>query len=231
MLAFIAAAEPQIVFADDFGAASRGGVGRNIIDQPPPTGLGYATNVHEGHALRKWIIADVEPAGPRRSFWTIPILEDGTVADYAEQAGRSRNSIAYVGTPLPADAAHYVIEFRQRAHDNDFIGFVLGASSPDLPHDGIEIAYQRQTPGTDDTVPHVHYRSPWGEGVILDRAYMRQWVQHRIEVRGDHVSWSQNGELMLEGPVATMPVGGWFGIRQSYERGTRYDDVRISLVP
>src|SRR5690606_12222621 len=146
-----------VVFTDDFEADSRGEVGTNIIDQPPPVGLGYATNVPRGHALRHWIIADVEPAGPRRSFWTIPILSDGAVADYAEQAGRSRNSVAYADTPVPADAVNYVIEFRQRANDNDFIGFVLGATLPQLPHDGVEIAYQRQTPGTDDTVPDAHY--------------------------------------------------------------------------
>ena len=228
--AALASSSPQVVFEDTFGPDSRGALAPNPVLTPPPEGMGYESNVPDGYELRRWIVADAEANGPRRAFWVIPRDREGNVADYAEQAGRSRNSIAFAGTPLPAGARRYVIEFRQWAHDNDTIGFALGATSPVVDHDGVEISYQRQLPGTDETVPDIYYRSPWGEGRIAGKAALYEWAQHRIEVNGNHLRWSQNGEALLAGSIDRELLGGWFGIRQRYERGTRYDDVRITVL-
>ena len=223
-------AEPLLIFEETFGPRSRGELKPNLVKEPPPVGMGYTTDVPEGFVLKNWIIADVEADGPRRSFWTIPKREDGTIEEYGEQAGRSRNSIAFAGVAIPSDATHYVIEFRQRANDNDYIGFVLGAPEPIYEHDGVEFGYERQFPGTDDTVRDIYYRGAFGRGRIDGRAEVRRWADHRFEVRGQHVTWSQNGEALLAGSLSTLRPGGWFGIRQSYERGTRYDDVRITVL-
>ncbi len=219
-----------VIFEDAFGSESRGELKPNTITEAPPAGMGYTTEVPAGFALKHWIIADVEADGPRRSFWVIPQRANGEVDGFAEQAGRSRNSIAYAGKPIPNKATHYVVEFKQRANDNDYIGFVLGAQKPVITHDGVEIGYMRQIPGTDDTVDDIYYRGPFGRGRIDGKAKRRRWVEHRFEVRGQHVSWSQDGEVLLAGSVSTLRPGGWFGIRQSYERGTRYDDVKITVL-
>jgi hypothetical protein len=220
----------ELHFQDDFGPASRGELRRNPVGDPPPRGMGYKTDVPQGFALKQWIIADAEPRGPRRSFWVIPQRADGEIDTFAEQAGRSHNAIAFVGKALPADAVDYCIEFRQWIHDNDYIGFVLGASQPTVEHDGVELGYERQIPGTDQTVPDIYYRGVLGRGRIAGRAGLRRWVTQRLEVRGQHLRWRQDGEVLLAGAVATLRPGGYFGIRQRYERGTRYDDLRITVL-
>jgi hypothetical protein len=225
-----AGAAERVVFADDFGPSSRGARERNLVVEPAPVGMGYTTDTPFGFRLRHWIVADEEPDRPRRAFWCIPERADGTVEAYAQQSARSHNSICFAATPLPAGAAHYAVEFRQWCNDNDTIAYILGASRPVLVHDGAEFGYQRQLPGTDTTVEDIHYKGALGEGKIAGRAMMRRWAAHRIEVRGTHVAWRQDGVLLLQGEVPALRPGGYFGIRQRYERGTRYDDVRIVLL-
>ncbi len=222
-------AAERVIFEDDFGEASRGVRVRNLVGDPPPVGMGYRTDTPFGYLLKNWLIADAEPNKQRRAFWVIPEDADGTVESVGKQAGRSHNSVAYARTMVPEAVTDYTVEFRQWCHDNDTIGFVLGAPQPLVFHDGVEFSYQRQLPGTDTTVDDVYYKGVLGEGKIVGKAYMRQWVQHRIEVRGKQVRWFQNGERMLEGEVEGLPRGGYFGLRQRYERGTRIDDVRITI--
>lgn len=220
----------EVIFEDKFAATSRGELKPNLVREPPPRGMGYRTNAPEGFLLSKWSVADIEPHGNRRAFWVIPKRADGRIESYAEQAGRSRNSICFANARVPEDAEHYVIEFRQWANDNDYIGFIVGASETVIKHDGVELGYARQLPGTDTTVRDIYYRSPWGRGMILNEAKRRQWVQHRIEVDGSHIAWSQDNRVLLAGTVKSLGRGGFFGIRQTYERGTRYDDVRIKVL-
>lgn len=223
----LAGDQPDEIFADAFGVESRGERVFNLIDRPPPEGLSYATDVPSGYVLKNWIVVDVEPETERRAFWVIPRRTDGWVDDHAEQAGRSRDSIAYAGVPVPTETAHYVVEFLQQANDNDYIGFIVGAPEPVLNHGGFEFGYERQLPGKDWTVPDIYYRAPWGEGRIPNQAKLHRWVRHRIEVKEGHLQWSQDGEVLLAGTVEGLRSGGWFGIRHKYERGTRYRDFRI----
>lgn len=220
----------KVIFADDFGAASRGERVRNLVADPEPVGMAYTTDTPYGYRMKQWIVADAEPDKSRRSFWCIPERADGAVETYAQQSARSHDSIAFTGIALPAGATDYAIEFRQWCNDNDTIAFVLGATRPIMAHDGVEFGYQRQLPGTDTTVKDIYYKGALGEGKIENQAMMRQWADHRIEVRGTKISWSQNGVTLLERVVATLKPGGYFGIRQRYERGTRYDDVKITLI-
>lgn len=223
-------ARGQVVFEDAFGKGSRGQIARNRVVDPPPAGMGYRTDAPEGFSLVRWVVADAEPEGPRRSFWCIPRRSSGRVETYAQQAGRSHHSIAFAATPVPQDAVRYEVELRQWASDNDYIGFVLGASAPGTDHDGVEIGYERQTPGTDRTVPDIYYRGALGAGLVAGAAAMRRWARHVLEVRDQHLRWSQDGEVLLAGAVANLRRGGYFGIVHRYERGTRYDDVRIRVV-
>lgn len=217
----------RVIFADAFGPESRGERQPNRVIEPPPVGLGYWSNTPFGYTLRHWTIADAEPDGPRRGFWCIPEHRDGVVQDFMRQAGRSHDSIAFAGTPVPADVPRYTVRFRQWAEDNDYIGYIVGASAPVLPHDGVEFGYARQLPGTDETVEDAHVRGALGQRVVAGEARMRTWVEHRIEVDGTRIRWFQGDTLMAEGTAPALRPGGYFGIRQRYERGTRYDDVVI----
>ncbi len=219
--------ESTIVSSNSFDESSRGERMRNGISGPEPLGLGYPTRVPFGCALAKWTIVDANADDARRGFCCIPDAADGTIDSYAVQAGRSRNSIAFVGVPVPASAKRYRIEFRQAAGDNDYIGFVVGASTPAVAHNGIEFGYDRQLPGTDTSVDDAYLRGALGEAVLVGQALRKQWAQQRIEVDGDTVRWFQNNRLTAEGKPAGLNSGVYFGIQQKFERGTKYDDVRI----
>jgi hypothetical protein len=221
----------RAIFFDTFDESSRGPRVRNRVVDAPPAGMGYTTDTPFGYELKNWIIADAEADGPRRSFWCVPETADGKVEAFARQAARSHDSIAFVKTQLPPDAARYAIEFRQWCNDNDYIGFVLGASNPEMKHDGVEFGYERQEPGTDNTVDAVHHRGALGKGKIDGHAAMKRWAAHRIDVdlAAKRVRWTQDGQTLLEGDAPALNPGGHFGIRQRYERGTRYDDVKIKI--
>lgn len=98
-----------------------------------------------------------------------------------------------------------------------------------LAHDGVEFGYERQLPNTDKTVPDAYYRGALGAGKSEGQAHMRRWVRHRIEVDGTTLRWFQDEVKILEGKAPALQPGGYFDIRQRYERGTRYDDVRLLL--
>ncbi len=219
----------QLLFEDTFDLPSRGLRERNRVVDTPPEGMGYTTDTPFGYRLKNWLIADSEPDQQRRAFWCIPQRASGEIKSYMQQAARSHNSICYARTMVPIHATAYTIEFRQWLNDNDTIGFILGASQPELEHDGVEFSYQRQLPGTDTTVEDIYYKGALGEGIIRGEAGMKQWKAHRIEVEGQTIRWFQDNTLLLEGSATDLRAGGYFGIRQRYERGTRYDDVRITI--
>ena len=126
---------------------------------------------------------------------------------------------------------NYTIRFRQWCNDNDYIGFVIGASKPTFKHDGVEFGYTRQLPGTDTTVKDAYVEGALGEMKVDGAALRKQWVQHRIEVTPKSIQWFQNDKLIATGANTDKPVGGYFGIRHTFERGTRYDDVEIAPQP
>ncbi len=225
----MAESKVKILFEDSFDESSRGVRERNRVVDPEPEGMGYTTDTPYGYRLKKWLIADEEPDKQRRAFWCIPERKNGEVMPYMQQSARSHNSICYARTMVPDHARSYTIEFKQWLNDNDTIGFILGASQPLMDHDGVEFSYQRQLPGTDTTVKDIYYKGVLGEGIIKGEAGMKQWKSHRIEVQGKEISWYQNGKLLLSGTADSLNPGGYFGIRQRYERGTRYDDVKISI--
>ncbi len=219
-----------LLFSDDFNESSRGERHRNTVVDPEPVGLSYKTDTPFGYSLKKWIVADPHATEARRAFWCIPERADGTIETYAQQSGRSKNSVAYIGTRIPGNANRYSIEFRQWCNDNDYIGFVVGASEPTSRHDGAEFGYTRQLPGTDTTVKDAYLSGVLADAKISGQALRKQWVRHRIEVDGKKLSWFQNDRLMASKKIATLKPGGYFGIRHRFERGTRYDDVRIYTV-
>lgn len=221
----------KLIFFDPFDSSSRGTRHRNTICDPEPNGLGFTTDTPYGYELKNWIIADQKPTENVRSFWSIPERADGTIEEYAQQSGRSKNSIAYAIVPLPKHATKYAIEFQQWCNDNDYVGFVVGASQPQWKHDGVEFGYTRQLPGTDKTVQDAYVEGDLGSQLVAGQALMNRWVQHRIVVDGNHIEWTQNGTMMLAGKADSLSPGGYFGIRHRFERGTRYDDFLITELP
>lgn len=220
----------RVIFEDKFDEKSQGLRIRNTIIDPEPDGLAYKSDTPLGYKLKNWIIADPNSDDARRSFWCIPERKDGSVETYAQQAGRSKNSIAYASVPVPKDVDCCTIEFRQWCNDNDYIGFVIGASKPSIQHDGIEFGYTRQLPGTDTTVKDAFLTGALGERKVQGQALRKRWVQHRIEVKVDHLSWFQDHKLMGDKKVE-IDSHGYFGIRHRFERGTRYGDFKISVTP
>jgi hypothetical protein len=211
------------IFFDDFGIGSQGEYIANIIQLPPPVGLGFDWEVLPGGYLPvKWILSDeLELTDPRKGFWVIP-----PDSGYMQQAGRSHNSVLFANTPIPAGTKHFDITFRQKREDNDPIMYLLGATEPIL-NKGFEFGYMTQVPGTDSTTVDAYVSGVLGESVIPDMALMHQWANHTIKVRGDSVSWFTEGILMASSVVPGKPKAGYFGIRQRYERNTKYDDVKI----
>jgi hypothetical protein len=143
-----------------------------------------------------------------------------------QQAGRSHNSVLFANTPLPEGTKDFDITFRQKREDNDPIMYLLGANEPIL-NKGFEFGYMTQVPGTDSTTVDAFVSGELGESVIPGMALMHQWANHTIKVRGDSVSWFTEGILMASSVVPGKPKTGYFGIRQQYERNTKYDDVKI----
>ena len=215
------------IFADDFGESSRGKRVRNTVGDPEPVGLDYKTDTPFGYTLKNWIVADSSAKTNKRSFWCIPEEADGSVKPFARQAGRSKNSIAFANKPVPAGIGDYTIQFRQWCNDNDYIGFVIGASETEIKHDGVEFGYARQLPNTDKTVNDAYVVGALGEMKVAGAANLKRWVQHRIEVTESEIRWFQNDELIAKGKNSDVQPGGYFGIRQRFERGTRYDSVSI----
>lgn len=219
------------IFSDNFDASSRGERIRNTIGDPEPDGLAYKTDTPFGHVLKNWVIADPTADTNKRSFWCIPEAADGGLKDFAQQAGRSKNSIAFANVPIAAGGNAYTIHFRQWCNDNDYIGFIIGASKPTFKHDGVEFGYTRQLPGTDTTVKDAYVEGALGKKKVVGAALRKRWVDHRIEVTSKMIHWFQNDKLVADGVNTDQRPGGYFGIRHKFERGTRYDDVKIVTHP
>lgn len=216
--------EPVVLFSDSFDISSQGGYQENVVHLPPPKGLGFIWKVLEGGYLPvNWILSDeYQPDDPLKGFWVIP-PDKG----YMEQGGRSVNSVLFAKTPIPEEAENFVISFKQYRGDNDPITYVLGAEEPDLAR-GFEFGYETQVPGTDSTTRNAFVFGALGDKVMEGMALNHRWANHKIEVNNDTISWIVNDSLMIQGQV-NQPTHGYFGIRQRYERGTRYDDVKIEI--
>ena len=218
--------EKTIIFQDDFGTASQGELVENVVQLPHPQGLGYDWNVIvKGHLPVKWTMVDEIPfPEPKKGFWVIP-----PDSGYMEQGGRSHNSVLFANVPVPEKTENYDISFRQYRADNDYIGYLIGLPEPALKG-GIEFGYMIQVPGTDSTTVNGYLQGDLGELVAPDLACPHQWANHHIKVRGDSISWFQEGKLMAGSVIAGKSKTGYFGIRQRYERGTRYDDLKIVVL-
>lgn len=218
--------EGKIIFYDDFGAASQGELVENVIQLPPPQGLGYDWKVlPDGYLPVKWIhIDELEPSDPKKGFWVIP-----PDSGYIEQGGRSHNSVLFANVAIPEKTENFDIFFRQLRGDNDYIGYLIGLPEPAL-EGGIEFGYMIQVPGTDSTTVNAYVQGDLGELVVPEMAFQHQWANHQIKVRGDSISWYQEGKLMVGSVITGKSKTGYFGIRQRYERGTRYDDLKIVIL-
>ncbi len=199
-----------IIFQDDFGTYSQGELVENVVQLPPPQGLGYDWNVLEkGHLPVKWTMVDEIPfPEPKKGFWVIP-----SDSGYMEQRGRSYNSVLFANVPVPEKTESYDISFRQYRADNDYSGYLIGLTEPAL-EGGIEFGYMIQVPGTDSTTGNVYLQGDLGESIVHEMAFGHQWTNHQIKVRGDSVTWFQEGKLMAGSVIAGKSKTGFFGIRQ-----------------
>jgi len=217
--------EFEIIFEDGFGTTSQGQYFENVIQLPPPGGLGFDWEVLPGgYVPVKWVHSDeLELTDPGKGFWVI-VPDSG----YMQQAGRSQNSVLFAKTPIPERTKNFDITFRQKREDNDPIMYLIGADEPVLTK-GFEFGYMTQFPGTDSTTVDAYVSGELGDAKIPGMALMHQWANHAIKVRGDSVSYFTNGVLMVAAVIKDKPKNGYFCIRQRYERNTKYDDVKILL--
>lgn len=216
-------AVPEVVFEDHFDADSRAEELTNLVQRAPPQGLGYETAYPQGRRPTRWTLVDTHPGdSPLRGFWIV--ADEG---EYLVQAGRSATSYLFANAPVPGDAVDYDVEFRQHRADNDPIAFILGARRLATDHGGIEVVHETQRPGTDETTPDLFVTGALGAKIVPAAAGMRVWKHHRLEVRGKHVRWFQDGAPLMAAAVPGLSRGGHFGLRHRYDRNTRYDDVRI----
>lgn len=216
----------KIIFSDQFGKESEGTIMDNVIQLPPPSGLGYTWKVLEKGALPlNWIMLDeVTKDDPTKGFWVIP-----PDSGYLEQAGRSRNSVLFAGAYIPNEKKGQTeISFRQYRSDNDYIGYLLSGDTLGQ-RIKFETGYMTQVPGTDSTTMDAYISGTLGESVVKGAAFSHKWARHRIVFRNDSCYWYVNDVLITAGSVPSDSINGYFGIRQRYERGTRYDDFLITL--
>jgi hypothetical protein len=170
------------------------------------------------------MVDEIPSPEPKKGFWVIP-----SDSGYMEQGGRSHNSVLFANVAVPEQTKNYDISFRQYRADNDYIGYLIGLPEPAL-EGGIEFGYMIQVPGTDSTTVNAYVQGDLGESVVPEMAFGHQWTNHQIKVRGDSISWIQEGKLMAGSVISRKSKTGYFGIRQRYERGTRYDDVQITVL-
>ncbi len=217
--------EKILLIEDVFGEQSRGPLRNNIVQLPPPHGLGFNWKVLEaGYEPAHWVLIDeVGPNDPKRGFWVIH-----PDSGYLQQAGRSHNSILFCRTPVPDNISAYDISFSQFRGDNDYIGYIVGAPEPSL-HPGIEFGYMTQIPGTDSTTLDAYIKGDFGESCIPGMALMRAWSRHRIEIRESTIDWYLNNKLIANGTTHGRPTHGYFGIRHRYDRNTCYRHFKIEV--
>ena len=215
----------NVLFEDNFGPESQGELRQNIVQLPPPEGLGTKWKVLEkGYDPLNWKIVDeLGPDDPNRGFWVVH-----PDSAFLQQGGISHNSVLFCRTPLPYGSVSYDISFRQYRGDNGYIGYIIGAKEMEL-NQGIEFGYVTRVPGTDSTVNDAFIAGTFGEKVVTGMALMNTWAEHRIEVRGNFIAWYINDSIVMMGEQYDYSTDGHFGIRQKYDRNTRYDDVRIMV--
>ena len=216
----------SVLFQDSFGTDSQGEYVENVLHLPPPEGLGFTGHVLPGgHVPLNWTHTDeLDLSDPKKGFWVIP-----PDSGYMEQGGRSHNSVLFAKTPIPEDVESLDISFMQYRSDNDPIMFVFGATEPAWDQ-GWEFGYMTQVPDTDSTTTDAYVSGISGDTIVAGAAFQEEWASHRIQIRGSNLRWTIN-ELVLVDDTITEPISGYFGIRQQYERGTRYDDFQITLNP
>ncbi len=225
-------AESRLIFFDDFNSSDS----FHLELTPNSTNKVYKTNsLKEGHLPKKWNYSwDYQylEGDWKQAFYVVAPGET-----HMTQAGRSGS---YFGedpyritadVELPETATRYTIELKQYKHDNDPIYYVLGAD--ENGRDGVEIGYENQLPGTDETVSDAYLRGTLCEGLVLeDRAYWREWTDVRIEVdvSNKRIAWYMGGDQVIDAYARDLKPGGYFGIYMHYERGTKFDDVKITVL-
>lgn len=228
----VVAAGPKVIFFDDFEGedSHEAGLTKNATSKV------YKTNsLLEGHLLKKWnygwnysyfegdweqAFYVVEPGGTE-------LVQAGRSGAYRSQCPNRITAKA----EIPEEARKYRIELKQFKADNDQIYYLLGAGMGGF--DGVEIGYDNQLPGTDETVDDAFIRGNVIDGLILPgRSYLGEWVKVCIDVdvEAKRIDWTMDGQPFLSASVPGLKPGGYFGIYMHYERGTRYDDVRISIL-
>ncbi len=225
-------AEPREIFFDDFNGEEsyEAELTKNATSKV------YKTNsLLEGYLLKKWhygwnysyFEGDWEQAFYVVEPGTSEMIQAGRSGAYRSQCPNRITAKAVI----PDDAKKYRIELKQFKADNDQIYYLLGAGKGGF--DGVEIGYENQLPGTDETVPDAYIRGNVIDGLILPgRSYLGEWVDVRIDVdvEAKRIDWTMNGEPFLSLDVDNLKPGGYFGIYMHYERSTRYDDVRITIL-
>lgn len=186
---------------------------------------------HAGYLPKKWLYnwTYTYEGDWRQAFYCIP---EGK--NYLEQSGRAACKIGdmriIANANIPEDIQKYSIDFKQYKHDNDPIYYILGGDSSG--HQGLEIGFQNQLPQTDSTIQDAfllgHYKN--GTRVNMSKNW-RRWMPIHIEVDFDkkRITWLMDGQVVLHENLNQFVQGGYFGIRQCYDRGTRFDDFKITI--
>lgn len=220
------ATNARVLFYDDFNSHASY---HRVLTKNATTQEYKDNSLPEGHLLKKWNYSwDYDPVGYwKQAFYVVPAGKD-----YMEQAGRSAGYVdcrITADVNIPAHAQGYTIELKQYKNDNDPLYYVIGADK--TGHDGIEFGYENQIPRTDHTVKDAYLRGTFCEGIFKpDQAFFRRWVDVVIDVNVPRrfVTWKMKGQIVAQAYCMDLKPGGYFGIYMSYERGTRFADVKIT---
>lgn len=221
----------RVIFFDDFNTNES----FEEAFTPNATNKVYKTNsLPEGHLLKKWNYSweyQYLEGDWKQAFYCVAPGE--SVMTQAGRSGTFRYEAPFritANVEIPASAKSYRIEFKQFKNDNDPLYFVLGGDRN--ARDGTEIGYENQLPGTDTTVADAFLRGDICMGLIREGfAHHRKWVDVAISVdlETNYVTWTMDGKTMFTAYARDLKPGGYFGIYMRYERGTKFDDVKITI--
>lgn len=222
-------AQNTVIFSDDFNSADSYHTETTLN----ATCKEYTSCMEEGHLLKKWIYTwNYSYEGDwRQAFYSVP-----KGASYMEQSGRSAANLdnyrLLANTPVPSDAERYIVEFKLYKADNDPIFFLLGADI--WGNSGVEIGYENQLPGTDQNAPDAYLKGHLlPDTKVVGMGTRGVWWNVKIDVRvsDKFIVWTMNDKLMAQGRLYNIKNGGYFGMYVKYDRGSRFDDFKITVTP
>ncbi len=221
----------RVIFEDDFDTTESYHEERTLN----ATFKEYVDNaLYDGHLLKKWRLNwDYSYEGRwTQAFWVRHPSEGYMIQGGRSACNEGQNYRIVADVEIPADVAAYSIRFRQMKRDNDPLHYLLGADADGAG--GVDFGFMNQLPQSDVTTTDLYTRGVlFGDHIVhRDRVRMHVWVdvEIHVDVASRMVRWTMDGHLIGEAWARNLEPGGYFGMYMCWDRDSRFDDFRITVV-